>query len=77
MKFATVPEPPGFGKLSKREQVRYLQVLWDRIVDEPGEVPVPRGRVELAERRLADHRRDPSRARPAHDDLDRLAKKRR
>ncbi|MBI5627463.1 MAG: addiction module protein [Candidatus Rokubacteria bacterium] len=75
MERATIPEPAGFNELSKAEQIRYLQELWDRIAERPGEIPVPGSHIELAEERLAEYRRDPSRARPAHDVLDRLAKK--
>jgi putative addiction module component (TIGR02574 family) len=71
----TLPEPAGFSALSKAEQIRYLQALWDRIADRPGEIPVPETHLALAEERLAEYRRDPSRAQPAHDVLDRLAKK--
>jgi hypothetical protein len=28
-----VPEPTGFAKLSKIEQVRYVQAHWDRITE--------------------------------------------
>lgn len=77
MKHTTIPDPPGFSDLSKAEQIQYLQLLWDRIAERPGEIPVPESHLELAERRLAEYRRDPSRARPAHDVLDRLGKKRR
>lgn len=69
-----IPEPPGFSELTKSEQVRYLQALWDRIADHPGELPAPESHLRLAEERLASHQRDPNRARPAHDILDRLAK---
>ncbi|MBI3013680.1 MAG: addiction module protein [Candidatus Tectomicrobia bacterium] len=75
MKYTSIPEPPGFSKLSKAEQICYLQVLWDRIVESPGELPVPQSHIELAEQRLADYRRDPTVARPAHDVLERLGKK--
>jgi len=75
MEHTTIPEPTGFSELSKAEQIRYLQALWDRIAERPGEVPVPESHIQLAEQRLADYRRDPSQARPAHDVLDRLAKK--
>jgi hypothetical protein len=68
----SIPEPPGFSELPKAEQIRYLQMLWDRIVDSSGEIPVPDGHLVLAEQRLADYRRDPSQAAPAHDILDRL-----
>ena len=67
-----LPEPTGFSSLSKAEQVRYLQALWDSISGKPGEIPVPESHLILAEERLAEYRRDPSRARPARDALDRL-----
>jgi putative addiction module component (TIGR02574 family) len=65
-------EPTGFSSLSKAEQVRYLQALWDSISERPGEIPVPESHLILAEERLAEYRRNPSRARPARDVLDRL-----
>jgi putative addiction module component (TIGR02574 family) len=65
-------EPTGFSSLSKAEQVRYLQALWDSISERPGEIPVPESQLTLAQERLAEYRRDPSRARPARDVLDRL-----
>jgi hypothetical protein len=73
MEPTTIPEPAGFGNLTKAQQIRYLQALWDRISERPGEIPVPESHLKLAEERLADYRRDPSRARPARDALDRLA----
>ena len=69
-----IPDPPGFGDLTKEEQVRYLEALWDRIADQPGELPVPQSHLELAEERLAAHRKDPRRARSAVDIIDRLSK---
>lgn len=75
MEHTSIPEPPGFSKLSKMEQLRYVQALWDRIVKSPDELPVPESHIELAEQRLADYRRDPTKARPAHDILKRLDKK--
>jgi putative addiction module component (TIGR02574 family) len=75
MEHTTMPEPTGFSELSKAEQIRYLQALWDRIAERPGEIPFPKSHIELAEQRLAEYRLDPSQARPAHDVLDRLAKK--
>jgi len=75
MRHTTIPEPPGFAELSKAEQVRYLQDLWDRIAERPGELPVPESHLELAEERLAEYRRNPNRARSAYDLIDRLAAK--
>jgi putative addiction module component (TIGR02574 family) len=75
MEPTTIPEPAGFSNLSKAQQIRYLQALWDRISERPGEIPVPESHLNLAEERLAEYRRDPSRARPARDVLDRLTNK--
>jgi putative addiction module component (TIGR02574 family) len=75
MEHTTLSEPAGFSELSKAEQIRYLQALWDRIAERPGEIPVPESHIALAEERLAEYRRDPSQARPAHDVFNRLAKK--
>ena len=75
MEHTTISEPTGFSELSKAEQIRYLQALWDRIAERPGEIPVPESHIELAEQRLAEYRRDPGQARPAHDVFDRLEKK--
>jgi len=67
-----LPEPKGFSSLSKAEQIRYLQALWDSISTRPDEIPVPESHLLLAEERLAEYHRDPSRARPAHEVLDHL-----
>jgi len=67
--------PPGFSELSKSEQVRYLQALWDQIAESPGEIPVPESHLELAEARLKRFREEPSSARPAFEILDRLSKR--
>lgn len=74
MSSTTASEPPGFSELSKAEQVQYLMTLWDRIVETPGEIPVPESHLELAEARLRDYRNDPSDAHSSFEVLDRLAK---
>ena len=71
----TIPDPPGFSDLTKAEQIRYVEALWDRIADQPGELPVPQSHLALAEERLAEYRSDPGRARPALDVADRLSKR--
>jgi hypothetical protein len=48
----SVPTPPGFDALSKAEQVRYLQALWDQISQDPGTLPVSESHLRLAEERL-------------------------
>jgi putative addiction module component (TIGR02574 family) len=75
MSYSAVPEPPGFSDLTKADQIRYLAALWDRIADEPGELPVPESHLTLAKERLAAHRRDPDRARPAREIIERLSRR--
>lgn len=71
----SIPEPPGFADLSKAEQIRYLQALWNRISEHPEDVLARESQIELAEERLADYRRDLSRVRPANEVIDRLSRK--
>ena len=71
----SVSVPPGFIEMSKAEQVRYLQFLWDHIADSPGEIPMPESHLELAQARLERYREDSSKARSAFEVLDRLTKK--
>ena len=70
-----VPAPQGFSDLSKADQVRYLQNLWDQISEQPGDIPVPESHLKLAEKRLRSYRDNPSTANPAFEILARLAKK--
>jgi putative addiction module component (TIGR02574 family) len=53
-----LPAAAGFDELPKDEKLRYLQALWDRIVDSPGDLPLPESRLALLEDRLAEYRRD-------------------
>ena len=75
MDHTTIPEPVGFSELSKIEQIRYVQALWDRITEHPEDVPVLESHLALAEERLAEYRRDPSQARPAFEVLDEIAER--
>ena len=70
-----IQEPPGFSQLSKAEQLRYLQALWDQISEHPGEIPVPKSHLQLAEARLKRYRKNPSSGGSVFDVLDRLSQK--
>lgn len=55
---------PTFDQMSPAERILYVQDLWDRIAEHPDDVPVSdEMRAEL-DRRLAEHRADPSSAVP-------------
>lgn len=71
----SIETPTGFNELTKSEQVRYLQALWDQISEHPEGVPVPQSHLQLAEERLRRYRESPSAAQPAFEVIDRLAKK--
>jgi putative addiction module component (TIGR02574 family) len=75
MNHISIPEPPGFANLSKAEQIRYLQALWNRISVNPDDIPARESHTQLAEERLAEYRRDPTQARPANEVIDRLSRK--
>ena len=66
----SIQTPPGFNDLSKAEQVRYLQSLWDQISEHPDDIPVPESHLQLAEERLGRYRENPSSAVSAFDILD-------
>ena len=68
-----IETPVGFDTLTKAEQVRYLQALWDQISQHPDEIPVPESHLQLAEERLRLYRENPSTARPAFEVIDRLS----
>jgi len=69
----SIETPPGFKELSKAEQLRYLQALWDEISQHPDDVPVPESHLKLAEERLQRYREDPSSVKPAFEVIDPLA----
>ena len=71
----SIQTPSGFNQLSKAEQVRYLQALWDQISEHPDEIPVPESHLQLAENRLRRYPENPSTAQPAFDVIDRLSQK--
>ena len=71
----SIQTPSGFNDLSKAEQVRYLQALWDQISEQPDEIPVPESHLKLAEERLRRYRENPSTARSAFEVIDRLSEK--
>jgi putative addiction module component (TIGR02574 family) len=49
--------PPGFDDLSPDEKLEYVQALWDRVSENPDDVPVPDWHREVVTQRLAAYRR--------------------
>lgn len=48
--------PPGFDELTKEEQIEYLHELWNRVIADEDDVPVPDWHLEVVRERLATRR---------------------
>jgi hypothetical protein len=75
MSETSIQTPPGFAQLSKAEQLKYLQSLWDQISERPDEIPVPESHLQLVEERLRRYRQEAASGKPAFEVIDRLQKK--
>jgi len=53
------PMEQAFETMSPSERIRYVQELWDRIAETPGNVPVSDAMKGELDRRLAEHRDNP------------------
>lgn len=51
--------PPGFDELSIDEKLDYVESLWDRILANPEDVPVPDWHLQIVRERLAEYEADP------------------
>lgn len=60
--------PPGFEDMSREEQVRYAQKLWNHVAPKPEELSVPAWQIELAKQRLEEHLAHPDDV-VAHDEV--------
>jgi len=69
------PEPAGFSQLSKADQIRYVQMLWDKIASNPNDVAVPDSHWWELQDRLAEYRAHPEKIEPARDVLDRCSRR--
>lgn len=52
---AKIP-PPGFDELSSEEKLDYVHALWDRVLLQPEDVPIPTWHREILAQRLAEYR---------------------
>ena len=54
--------PSGSKKLSAEERIRYVQKLWDFIVETPDQIPVPKSHMQVLDKRLAAYEVDKDKA---------------
>jgi putative addiction module component (TIGR02574 family) len=62
---------PTFEAMSPAERIEYLQDLWDRLADEPQEVPVTDAQRAELRRRVTAYRADPTVGVPWEEVLER------
>jgi putative addiction module component (TIGR02574 family) len=68
----TLTEPAGFNGLSKADQIRYVQMLWNKIAVHPDDVPILDSHWLELQDRAAEYRANPSQTQNAYEALDRL-----
>lgn len=67
--------PPGFDEAPKELRIAFVQELWDRIVKDPEQVPVPIEHQRTIEERLKEYRANPKAGRPWNEVRDQLLAK--
>ncbi len=56
--------PPEFDNAPKDERIAFIQELWDKIAQDPENVPLPEHHKKILEERLAAHRANPRAGQP-------------
>ncbi len=67
--------PPGFDTASKEQRIAYVQELWDRIAQDPENVPVPEHHKRILGERLEAYRTKPEAGQPWNEFRDKLLEK--
>ena len=62
MSAATQKVPMGFKELSSEAQIKYVQNLWDFIVEYSQEIPVPESHKRVLDSRLTAYEQDKNQA---------------
>lgn len=51
--------PPGFDELDTDAKIDYIQSLWDRILEQPDDIPTPARHLQTIRERLASQQTSP------------------
>jgi putative addiction module component (TIGR02574 family) len=54
-----LPIPPEFEAASKEQRIAFVQELWDRIAQDPDNVPIPEHHRRILDERLDAYRANP------------------
>lgn len=69
---ANLTIPPEFESASRDERIAFVEALWDRIAQEPDNVPISDEHKRILDERLASYRAAPESGRPWSEVRDRL-----
>jgi len=64
--------PPEFDAVPKEQRIAFVQELWDRIAQDPKNVPVPDEHKRILDKRLNAYRANPQAGRSWSEMRDRL-----
>ena len=56
--------PAEFDSAAPEQRIAFVQQLWDRIAENPSDVPVPESHIQLLKQRLKDYEDNPEQGRP-------------
>jgi putative addiction module component (TIGR02574 family) len=72
---ANLKVPPEFDSAANDERIAFDQELWDRIAEDPHQVPIPNEHREILEARLNAYAENPEPGRPWNEVRDELLAK--
>jgi putative addiction module component (TIGR02574 family) len=72
---ATLKVPSGFDDASSDERINFVQELWDRIAQNPADVPIPSEHRRVLDERLDAYAAEPRPGRPWPEVRDELLSK--
>ncbi|MBI2803066.1 MAG: addiction module protein [Gammaproteobacteria bacterium] len=67
--------PPEFDAVPREQRIAFVQELWDRIAQDPNNVPVPDEHRRIIDERLKAYRTNPRAGRPWSEVRDQLLAK--
>ena len=56
--------PPEFDNAPKSQRIAFVQELWDRIAQDPDQVPIPEEHIRILDERLNAYQANPQPGRP-------------
>jgi putative addiction module component (TIGR02574 family) len=67
--------PPEFDDATNEQRIAFVQELWDRIADDPSNVPIPESHKRILDERLDAYCQNPQHGKPWGEVRDELLAK--